>query len=129
MWPFTKHRRCAPAQLPEPPEWMVERIQRQTGKSPAECRRILSSPTLAEYWELTGDGPSDDEEQCDPIELDPDFAAPLLRATIEAEREVGEFGDYGHCYVFWDCKKQILRRRYGVKWQDPSDINPDTDYD
>ncbi len=109
---------------------MVEELHRQTGKTLDECRRILNSPSLDEYWGLTGDGPSDDEfEQCDPIELDVAFAPALLRATLEAEREVGEFGDYGFCFVFWDCKKRILWKRYGVKWQDPSDINPDTDYD
>jgi len=108
---------------------MVEEVQRRTGKDLEACRRILNSPSLDEYWELTGDGPSDEFEQRDSVELDPTFAPVLLRATLEAEEAVRERGDYGHCFVFWGCKKRILRKRYGVRWQDPADLNPENDYD
>lgn len=107
---------------------MVEEVQRQAGKSSDECRRVLSCPTLEEYWALTGDGP-DDFEQRDPAEFDLALAPYLLRATLEAERDVGPGGDDGYCYVFWDCKKRILRRRYGIRWRDPFDMNPGNCYD
>jgi hypothetical protein len=108
---------------------MVEEVQRRTGKGPEECRRILNSPALDEYWTLTGDVPSDECERHDPIELDPARARALLWATLEAEQEVGKSGDLGHCYVFWECKKRILRNRYGVTWRDPADLNLQIDYD
>jgi hypothetical protein len=128
VWPFSWRRCSAPPPLGDPPAWMMEEISRRTGKSSEECRRVLDCPTLVEYWELTGDGPDDGEER-DPAEFDPTLAPYLLRATLEAEREVGPSGDDGYCFVFWDRKKRILRRRYGIRWRDPSDMNPGNDYD
>jgi hypothetical protein len=107
---------------------MIEEVQRRMGKEREECRRILMTPTLDEYWDLRGDGP-DEFERHDPIESDAAFAPALLRATLEAEREAGESGEFGHCFAFWDCKRRILRKRYGVRWRDPADLNPEIEYD
>jgi hypothetical protein len=107
---------------------MAEEVRRQTGKEWDECRRILNAPTLAEYWALTGDGPQEGERR-DEIEFDPAFAATLLRASLEATREVGSDWGIGGCFAFWDCKRRILRKKYGVTWRDPADLNPQNSYD
>ncbi|MAT72203.1 MAG: hypothetical protein CMJ58_22070 [Planctomycetaceae bacterium] len=107
---------------------MVEEVQRRTGRSLQECRRILSCPTLDEYWRLTGDGPNDLDER-DPAESDSSLAPYLLRATLETERKVGPDGDIGYCFAYWDRKKRILREQYGVHWRTPAEMNPETFYD
>ncbi len=128
MWPFLWRRNTDPPRLTDPPAWMGEEVQSMTGKQPGDCRRILTETTLQEYWSLTGDGPDDGDEH-DEVEFNPAFAPALLRATLEAEREVGPGGDDGYCFVFWERKKRILRKRYGVRWKDPSDMNPESEYD
>ena len=128
MWPFLWRGVSVPPPLADPPIWMVEEVRQRTGKPAEECRRILSSPTLEEYWTLTGDGPNDFDE-CDPAESSAVLAPYLLRATLEAEREMGPDCGDGDLLSFWDCKKRILRRRYRIKWRDPFDMNPGNCYD
>ncbi len=35
----------------------------------------------------------------------------------------------GVCYEFWERKKEILRKEYGIEWQSPHDLNPNVLYD
>jgi hypothetical protein len=35
----------------------------------------------------------------------------------------------GVCYTFWDRKKEILKREYGIEWQSPPDLDPTVLYD
>ena len=121
-------RRAEPPCLPAPPEWMVQEVQRRTGKDPEECRRLLTAPSLAEYWTLSGDGPDDDFRH-DPIEANPAYAAALLRATLEAERQVGESGEEGHCHEVWAEKQRLLLKQCGVRWQSPAELNPESEFD
>ena len=114
--------------LTAPPPWMVVELQRRTGQTVPECERILTAPSLEEYWAITGDGPSDEEDN-DPIESNLTLAPYLLRATLEAERLAGREDEEGSCHSTWDRKKRILRRRYGVRWRDPSESNPAVFYD
>ena len=122
---FSSGERTMPV-LSEAPEWMVDELQRRTGRDSAECRRMLVSATPEEYQALYGEW---EDIRVDPIEADPAFAAILLRASLETEREIGSVVYEGYCFVFWDCKKRILRKKYGVKWQDPAELNPDVDFD
>ena len=141
MWPFRRKATDQPPQLADPPQWMVEEVRRRTGLPAGECRKLLHRTTVAEYQRIVAaqtsvdyqtvscDTSDQDGLRHDPIEDDPAFAAVLLRASLEAEREVGAEGDYGHCLVFWQCKKRILRNRYGIAWCDEAELNPDWDFD
>lgn len=121
-------RRAEPSDLPDPPDWMVQEVQRRTGKGLEECRRLLTAPSLAEYWALSGDGPDDDFRH-DPIEASPAYAAALLRATLEAERAVGVSGEEGHCHELWAEKQRLLLKQCGVRWRSPAEMNPESDFD
>jgi hypothetical protein len=121
-------RRAEPPRPPPPPDWMVQEVQRRTGKEPEECRRFLTAPSFAEYWALAGDGPDDDFRH-DPIEANPAYAPARLRATLEAEREVGPGGEEGHCHELWSEKQRLLLKRFGVRWQSPADMNPESEFD
>ena len=35
----------------------------------------------------------------------------------------------GACHVYWQHKKQILRKEYGIVWRSPQDLNPETLFD
>lgn len=141
VWPFRGKACSQPTQLADPPEWMVEEVRRRTDLPLPVCRETLQRTTVEEYQRIvaaqtpieyqTGTCGTTDQNglRHDPIEDDPAFAAILLRASLEAEREVGAHGDYGHCLVFWECKKRILRKRYSVAWRDEAELNPDWEFD
>jgi hypothetical protein len=35
----------------------------------------------------------------------------------------------GYCHEFWAAKKRILRRKYGIEWRSPAEMNPGTMFD
>jgi hypothetical protein len=35
----------------------------------------------------------------------------------------------GSCHILWGRQKQILEKRYGIKWRSPAEINPDVVFD
>ena len=39
-----------------------------------------------------------------------------------------EFGK-GYCYIFWGCKKKILKEKYGLDWRSPAEMNPYCKFD
>lgn len=110
---------------------MVDAISRRTGWEAAKCRRILHSATTEEYLAAGGETPIEGE-RIDPIEGDSTYAAVLLRATLEAEVEADRWvceGTEGYCHEFWQQKQRILWKRYGVRWQSPAELNPQTEFD
>lgn len=135
-----KHDRRPPT-LADAPAWMIEELRRRTDLPPQECQRLLNRATVTEYRRvMAARSPIDFQRisrdsyvasglQLDPIEDDPAFSAVLLRASLEAQRVVGTGGDMGYCFAFWDCKKRILWKRYGVQWRDEAELNPGWEFD
>lgn len=135
-----------PPKLPPAPDWMAIEVSRRTELDDLTLARSLLSRTTAETaWAIAR---ADDREACerlsdrdvfyggiadsalaiDPIEADDRFAAVLLRAHLEAERQLNGRG-FGECYRFWTIKQATLREQYGVRWQTPAQLNPDVDFD
>lgn len=60
----------------------------------------------------------------DPIELTDEY----IKIELELERliraEIGEGGYRGFCHKYWWTKKNILKDKYGIKWESPADMNP-----
>jgi hypothetical protein len=110
--------------LDKPPLWMVSELRRRTGLPIRKCRQMLETATLAEYKEITGQ--HDGFFKMDPGENNPDLAAVLLRASLETDAELAKEKDdqMGFCHLYWHTKKRILRERYGMEWQTPSEISP-----
>ena len=68
----------------------------------------------------------------DPIEDDPSIKPIIEAADKEAQAELMHNQSRGHlgfCHVFWGTKKRILKEKYGVDWNDPSEMNPDILFD
>jgi hypothetical protein len=32
--------------------------------------------------------------------------------------------DMGYCYMLWEKQKEILKKRYGIDWKSPDEMNP-----
>ncbi len=66
----------------------------------------------------------------DPIEDDPKYRTILDAAEREAQKECKSTkGRRGHCHRVWGVKKRILREKYHLNWQDPSELNPNARFD
>jgi hypothetical protein len=64
----------------------------------------------------------------DPIEDDERYKEIIERADREAEKEVHIKGR-GSCHVFWSKKERILRKKYGILWFSPAEMNPKVLFD
>lgn len=66
----------------------------------------------------------------DPLEDTPEYQAisELVEQDVEALLRQQGKPDYqafeGWCHFYWECKKQVLREKYGLEWQSPQDLSP-----
>jgi hypothetical protein len=68
----------------------------------------------------------------DPQERDPNKKKLIQAAKVEAEFELngsGFEGQMGYCHVLWGRQQAILRKKYGIKWRTPAEMNPDIIFD
>ncbi len=66
----------------------------------------------------------------DPIEDDP-AVAPIVRKVdrMVRRRHILRRKGMGYCHAYWAEKKRILRRKYGIEWRTPAEMNPGTKFD
>jgi hypothetical protein len=68
-------------------------------------------------------------EKVDPQESDPKLRAGFAAADAAAERRVANVKrDKNFIFRFWSAKKEILRKKYGIDWKSPADLNPQITY-
>lgn len=69
-------------------------------------------------------------EKFDPQESDPKLRAVFAAVDAEAERAVGNVARNQQFILrFWSIKKQLLRKKYGIDWRTPSELNPGIAYE
>lgn len=62
----------------------------------------------------------------------PYYRDKIESAHMEAEKLLNESGverEMGYCYVFWDCKKKLLKEKYNISWKTPAEMNKNTRFD
>ena len=76
------------------------------------------------------DSKEDGSIRNDPVEHTEKYQKILigLEAKIEEELRGEPMGD-GFCYQYWNTKKKILKEDYGIRWDSPSALNPETMFD
>ena len=76
------------------------------------------------------DSKEDGLTENDPVEYTEKYLKILieLEAKIEEELRGEPMGD-GFCYEYWSVKKRILKEDYGIRWESPSALNPETMFD
>lgn len=68
-------------------------------------------------------------EVFDPQESDPALRDTFARVDRKAERAVGNVTrDSRFITEFWRVKKRILRKKYGIEWKTPAELNPNIAY-
>jgi hypothetical protein len=74
----------------------------------------------------------DDRIAHDPIENDPIIRSLVRQAEEEAKEALEKEAlakkvlllDMGYCYMLWEKQKEILKKRYGIDWKSPDEMNP-----
>ena len=70
----------------------------------------------------------DDDILDDSIERDSryrDIFAKIDDEVTEALRDSQiKEGDLGYCHTFWHKNKEILRKKYKIRWKTPAEMNP-----
>jgi len=58
------------------------------------------------------------------IQVDRRVGKELAEAGLMEERD-GKYHSKteGVCYMFWERKKEMLRKEYDIEWQSPHDLN------
>jgi hypothetical protein len=95
---------------------------------------ISSGVTPAEPVEraLSGGGyaSSFGREKHDPLQNDPRYRRAFQETEIKTERKLaGVQRGLGFVHLYWETKKQILRKDYGLDWKTPAELNPNISYD
>jgi hypothetical protein len=78
---------------------------------------------LVNYHASPGDGGL----RHDPIEDDPAIRPLIQAATAEAEKQLEHSPEKGHkgfVHLLWHTEKDILKKKYGVDWKTPAEMNP-----
>jgi hypothetical protein len=66
----------------------------------------------------------------DPVEYTEKYLKILIELEAKIEEELkGELISEGFCHMYWSVKKKILKKDYGIRWESPSALNPDTHFD
>ena len=69
----------------------------------------------------------------DPIEHDPvhgEVVAQVLDEVAKrSETELGTDRVMGRCHWVWVRAKELLRKKYGLLWYSPAEMNPTTSFD
>ena len=65
----------------------------------------------------------------DPVEYTPEFQA--IEDELEAKiiAKIGENSGMGYCYLYWETKRDILKKDYGIEWCSPAVLNPRVHFD
>lgn len=65
----------------------------------------------------------------DPVEQTPEYLAIERVLEMRIKAKIGEGGYLGYCFLYWDCKKRILKEEFGIDWKSPEELNPHVRFD
>ena len=65
----------------------------------------------------------------DPVEDTPAFQAIKDELETKIIAKIGENSGMGYCYLYWETKRDILKKDYGIEWRSPAVLNPRVHFD
>jgi len=93
------------------------------------CATDIQPEPLYRETEIRQSRPRLAGEKFDPQESNPSLRSAFSAADQEAERAVGNVPrDSIFIFHFWNEKKRILMKEYGISWRTPAEINPQVRY-
>ena len=52
-----------------------------------------------------------------------------LKTLAKIIAKIGENRGMGYCYLYWETKRDILKKDYGIEWRSPAVLNPRVHFD
>lgn len=65
----------------------------------------------------------------DPVEDTPAFQAIKEELEEKIIEKIGPNSGMGYCYLYWETKRDILKKDYGIEWKSPALLNPKVRFD
>ena len=65
----------------------------------------------------------------DPVEDTPEFQAIKDELEEKIIAKIGPNNGMGYCYLYWETKRDILKKDYGIEWKSPALLNPKVRFD
>lgn len=68
----------------------------------------------------------------DQVELTDKYKAVIDKVEKKVDRKLKfhpSNGRLGYCHVYWETKQSILKKKYGIDWRTPSELNPKVMFD
>ena len=65
----------------------------------------------------------------DPVEDTPEFQAIKDELEEKILAQIGPNSGMGYCYLYWETKRDILKKDYGIEWKSPALLNPKVRFD
>ena len=65
----------------------------------------------------------------DPVEDTPAFQAIKNELEEKILAKIGPNSGMGYCYLYWETKREILKKDYGIEWKSPALLNPKVRFD
>lgn len=100
------------------------------------CRALCESATAnGNQVEPTAVQPSDKKRSglaYDPVEDDPRYAEVFKNIDDEVKALLADHpqrGGEGFVNIYWGTKKDLLKRKYGIDWRSPGELNPHVLFD
>lgn len=93
---------------------------------PADIRRRVSDKRL---MEIVG-RPDKGHLKHDPVEYTREWAEAAYNVEEELDKKfAGVRRGMGFCFMYWPAKQELLKKKYGIKWRTPSQMNPRVKFD
>jgi len=101
-----------------------------------ECRALCESVELKTKQDETPDKKPEGKSRSglahDPVEDDPRYADTFEKIDDEVKDLLADHplrGSHGFVNIYWDTKKQLLKKKYGIDWRSPGELNPQVLFD
>ena len=65
----------------------------------------------------------------DPVEDTPKFKAIKDELEERILAKIGPSRGMGYCHLYWETKRDILKKDYGIEWKSPALLNPKVRFD
>lgn len=101
----------------------------------AECQALCENATSSGNNVETKMKPAEKKRSglyYDPVEDDPRYAEVFKTIDDEVKELLANYpqrGGRGSVYIYWETKKGLLKKKYGIDWRSPGEMNPQVIFD
>jgi len=111
---------------------MLLKIYKKTGKEKeaADLLIVIQKVMPDSFDKIKKKAENDRGLKRDPVEYTEKYMAILPELETKIEKRTKDIRrTLGSCFIYWDIKKEILKKDYGIEWKSPATLNPGVKFD